>query len=413
MPKSKVYLRRLRLAALLLAGSACGDGSLGTECPRPSDCVPEPGDVPDLIATDFPSFSSAAEGTFRIVWQSDNRCVGACTGQGALLRGESDVAWSLPRSAYPARVERIDPAAKRTSVTLDPPRPSSGDLLGARTFGAPLPDGSVLLRAQWDVNGFSGERLAGPDEILTVRPDGGLTRTTLAVKSGATRLPLGTLARGDSFLLYALEGASIDVRLHDGSGAEQWRALLPSNVTHAGGSAAATTSFYVVGAGRASGRQIAFGLLWLSHEGNVLRVAQPSSGLWRTVRVLPIDGDRYAVAARSDVATVATSEATGNLDVARFRGTQPEHGVRFMRSCYHDLVVLGFSVDPEGNMFVSTVAGQNGRPRALLCRAPVEGMPQCFDPPDDELMLGEIVATSRTTLYASAGERILRIELPD
>jgi hypothetical protein len=412
MRNGKIVLRHV-LHSLLLGLAACGNGVLGTECPRPIDCVAERDAGTDLIPTEFPSFSSAGQGTFKIVWESDNRCIGACPREGKLLQGANDVAWSLPRSAIPTRIERVDASATRTPHPLPAPPMVEGDLLDARTFGVAGGDGSVLLRAQWDVNGFSGERLAGPDEILKIQPDGSSAHITLAGTAGQLRLPLGTLASQDGFLLYALEGTSNDVRLFNREGAPLWRALLPASASSAAGAAAATDSLYVVGTGTGSGQPLpAYGLTWIDREGQVLRVAVPSSATWRSVHLLPLGGERYALAARSDVATVATSEGTGNLDLVRFGGDEPEQGVRMMRNCYHQLRVLGFATDPEGNMFVSTVAGQNGSPHALLCRAPVSGAPQCFDSPIEGLMLGEIVATSRTTLYAIADTRILRIELP-
>jgi hypothetical protein len=394
----------------------CGDGYIGRECGRTTpDCgVEMESSLTEHFRADFPPHSSHSSGTFRIVWQLDNPCVNGCEREGRLFPAAQDAVWSLPRQPSPDKLELIDHAQTRTSRALELPIAPNGLLAGVTTYITAQAGGAILARMQWDVTSSSGVRAPGPDEVQLLQPNGSFARTRL--NAGAEfRLPLGTLSTPSGFLLFAGPGQPTDARLFDSTqGSQIWRTTdIPRDADRAGGAAVAVGNQFVLSASSLRESSPSVGLLWLGADGAPVRYSLPQPSEWRDVRLLPVDEDEFVVAARSDLITPLSYSGYGNLDIVRFRDSQPHVGVRLMRACYHELGIKGFARDPEGNLFVSTVGGEYGEPRSLLCRLPVTGEPRCYEPPSPDVLLGEIVASARSLLFAISGDQILRIELPD
>lgn len=406
----------LLLCAALPFGLGCGDGLIGRDCPPSApECISDAQtEVLERFRTDFPQFPSHPRGEFRVVWSIDNGCVDACASEGMLLPAPGDAAWSVPREPFPGQLVKIDSAQQLTPLALAPPTATSAPPSWLTHHVTSDAQGGVIAHLQWDVMRSGGVRAPGPDEIQVVQPSGALTRVQLDVGS-EFRLPLGAIGASRGYFLFARAGNQSDARLFGRDGKQIWRSAdIPRSAARSGGAALALSASYALSAGEEASAKASRGVLWLDAKGDLLRFATPEPASWRSFRFLPAgDGDAFVVAAQSDVVTPFSNDGFGNIDIAQFAGTEVRGGVRLMRVCYHEMLLRGFAREPGGTLFVSTVAGSLDEPRGLVCRIPLGGEPRCYQAPEAGLMVGEIVATSPTMLFAISGDRILRIELPE
>jgi hypothetical protein len=202
------------------------------------------------------------------------------------------------------------------------------------------------------------------------------------------------------------------LRLVDASGATTWQqARLPTAASFIS-SAVALRSGFVVGAGDGGKSDASHGLLSVDAAGTLTRFGVSSDSTWRSTRLLALGPDVYAAAAESELDAVVDTVNRGNIDVMVDRGDlNTLSGFRLERSCFFELSLYGFSADDQGNLYVSSVTGEAGMPRGLLCELPIAGTPRCFQGAPGQLF-GEVVATGGGSLFVVAGEQILRAQLP-
>lgn len=400
------------LVALSCSSLGCKEGYLGTECRADSStCGEREDELPlEYIDTNFRELSPPVAAPLQVVARFDNPCLGSCEEMPAMLAPASgDAVWSLPRTSDSPTLELIHREGVRLEQAVAPPAQSAS----VRRFITSTSDGAAVGRFQWDVL-RSGVRAPGPDEIVMLAVTGTMTRVQLEAGSGL-RAPLGVLVVPAGFLLFpALGGEPLRVQLVSREGRRIWALGTPPMSASAAGGAAVhlVNGGFMLSAHHVNSAEPSLGLLQLAADGTVQRYATPKHSIWRDVRLLQVAHDAYALAARSDLVRVGPGDGTGNLEIARFADDGTARGLRLMRECYHAMELHGFAADSAGNLFVSTVGGERLERRGLLCRWSVTDELRCFEAAPG-VLLREIVATSATTLFAVAGDEILRIELPE
>ncbi len=399
--------RSLSILVLATACFACADGIVGRDlCQDGPECAVYGEDAAEKLDIDFLTFDDAGFFPLTIQQTKAAPCTsGECDPPPTLVPASGGGVWRLPASDPSTTIDWVGDDLTSMEVSIPPPAGARGTL---PTFLSSDAAGNAVLRFNWPAAGTGGSDTF-LSQIAVIGPGGReVERVTLERDPGLA----AAIAVAGGFLLFdgGVYGQNALLLVgHDGT--TMWRPnSLPPAARIVGTAALALDDGFVVSAHSGDSTDPNFGLLWFDGSGTITRHAMPGDSSWKTISFLGLDGGAYAVAAQSDLWGVNSIDQ-GNLDVVRFVPGARPLGVRIIRDCYYPLSVNGFTSDPAGNLYVTTVAGGHGAATGVLCRiSPLRDL-RCYQTPVG-VLLGEIVAVEERTLLVVSNGQIARVQLP-